>query len=81
MISSNQAERFIELEIFNDLYIISLNEEYSEKFLSNINIFTSDIIFYIYKKGKKYSEAFNLLEYYINDLGMAIPNKESRNLL
>ena len=62
MISSNQAERFIELEIFNDLYIISLNEEYSEKFLSNINIFTSDIIFYIYKKGKKYSEAFNLLE-------------------
>ena len=58
------------------------NEEYSEKFLSNIGTFTSDIILaYIYKKGKKYSEAFTLLEKYINDLSKAVPNKESRNLL
>ena len=68
----------IEDLIENDHY----NEEYFEKFLSNINTFTSDItLAYIYKKNKKYSEAFDLLEKYINDLGKTIENKESRNLL
>jgi len=68
----------IEDLIENDHY----NEEYFEKFLSNINTFTSDItLAYIYKKNKKYSEAFDLLEKYINDLGKTVENKESRNLL
>ena len=68
----------IEDIIENDNY----NEEYFEKFLSNINTFTSDItLAYIYKKNQKYSEAFNLLEKYINDLGKTVENKESRNLL
>ena len=58
------------------------NEEYSEQFLTNIKTFTSKIVLaYIYKKSKKYSEAFKLLEGYINDLSDAVKNKESRNLL
>ena len=68
----------IEDLIENDQY----NEEYFESFLTNIKSFTSDIaLAYIYKKNKKYSEAFTLLEKYINDLGKTIENKESRNLL
>ena len=58
------------------------NEEYSESFLSNINTFTSNMaLAYIYKKNKNYSEAFNKLEGYINDLGRTVENKEARTLL
>jgi hypothetical protein len=72
--SRSSIEELIENDQFND--------DYSDEFLSNINTFTSKMaLAYIYKKNKKYSEAFKILEKYVNDLSKTIDNKESRNLL
>ena len=72
--SRNSIEELIENDQFND--------DYSDEFLLNINTFTSNMaLAYIYKKNKKYSDAFKILEKYVDDVGKTIENKESRTLL
>ncbi len=78
MVLLGMSRKTIEEIIENDQF----NEDYSDEFLKNINTFTSDMaLAYIYKKNKKYSEAFQLLETYVKDLGKSVENKESRTLL
>ena len=55
---------------------------FPEVFFKYISNFTSDMaLACIYKKNKKYSEAFELLENYINDMSNSQQNSEAVNLL
>ena len=58
------------------------SQSYSEEFLKSINSFTSSMaLACIYKKNKKYSEAINLLEPFIEDGEKNEKNMEAVNLL
>ena len=56
--------------------------DYSEEFFKKINNFTSNMaLACIYKKNKKYYEAFDLLEPYINNMENSQQNLEAVNLM
>ena len=57
-------------------------KSYSEEFLRSINTFTSNMaLACIYRKNKKYSEAINLLEPFIDNKENSEKNSEAINLL
>ena len=57
-------------------------KSYSEEFLRSINTFTSNMaLACIYRKNKKYSEAINLLEPFIDNKENSEKNNEAINLL
>ena len=57
-------------------------DNFSEEFFKYISNFTSEMaLACIYKKSKKYSEAFKLLERYINDMENSQQNLQAVNLL
>ena len=57
-------------------------KSYSEEFLRRINTFTSNMaLACIYRKNKKYSEAINLLEPFIDNKENSEKNNEAINLL
>jgi hypothetical protein len=69
---------FIEEIIEDDKH----TNDYSEEFFKKINNFTSNMaLACIYKKNKKYYEAFDLLEPYINNMENSQQNLEAVNLM
>ena len=78
MVLLNEDLLLIEDIIEDDQY----KTNYSEEFLLNINTFTSGMtLAYIYKKNKKYKEAINLLEPYIDNIKEENENKHAVYLL
>ena len=80
MIKLDMAIEDIETIFENDIFDTEYPEEF---FLGNKGKnFKSDMtLVLIYKNNQKFSDAFNIMEKYIDDLGNTINNKKAKNIL